>query len=196
VEKGSTKTPSIKGMALQSVTEDVQRLLAAKRITQADLEKRLAPDDLRHLEEPTVPGLWYPISLYAGLLELLRDVEGGGRDEYLVERGVRAAERLMQVGAYRHFLQSAARWGERAGEAMIQLASAFYDFTQWTLTHEAASDAYALDVTGAREFPDAARLSAQGFVQVLFARMGGRPVRVTSRRAGPDRLRYEISQQG
>jgi hypothetical protein len=133
--------------------------------------------------------------VYAGLLELLRDVEGGGRDEYLVERGVRAAERLMQVGAYRHFLQSAARWGERAGQAMIQLASAFYNFTEWTFSHDPGRDTYALDVTGAREFPDAAGLTAQGFVQVLFTHMGGKSVHVTSRRTGPDRLRYTISQQ-
>ena len=195
MEAGSTKRPSIKGMALQSVTEDVHRLLAAERITRQDLAKRLGADDLSHLDEATVPGLWYPITLYAGLLELLRDVEGGGRDEYLIERGVHAAERLMQVGAYRHFLQSADRWGERAGQAMIQLASVFYDFTQWKLTHEPDSDVYTLDVTGAGEFPEAARLTAQGFVQVLFERMAGGPVRVASGRTAPDRLHYEIVQE-
>ena len=190
----AAKSPSVKGVALQSVTEDVHRLRQEKQITQADIEARLKPDELRHLDEMTVPGLWYPITLYAGLLELLRDVEGRGNDQYLVERGIRAAERLMQVGAYRHFLQSAARWGERAGEAMIQLASAFYNFTVWTLGHDEGRDAYTLEVSGAQDFPNAARFTAQGFVQVLFSHMGGKPVRVTSRRTGPDRLVYAITQ--
>lgn len=190
----STRMPCIKGIALQSVTEDVHRLRLAKQIQESDIEARLKPDDMRHLDEMTVPGLWYPMGVYAGLLELLRDVEGGGRDEYLIERGVRAAERLMQVGAYRHVLQSAARWGERAGEAMIQLASAFYNFTVWTLSHEESHDAYVLEVSEAQDFPNAARYTAQGFVQVLFEHMGGKPVRVTSRRPSPDRLLYAISQ--
>jgi hypothetical protein len=194
VKTQSSRTPSIKGAALQSVTEDVHRLRNEGRITDADLQARLKPDDLRHLDEMTVPGLWYPMSVYAGLLELLRDVEGGGRDEYLIERGMHAAERLMNVGAYRHFLQSAARWGERAGEAMIQLASAFYNFTVWKLSHEAAHDTYVLEVSEARDFPNAARLTAQGFVEVLFAYMGGKPVRVSSRRPVPDRVLYEVSQ--
>lgn len=184
--------PSIKGMALASVTEDVQRLLNAGRISRSDVATRVKPDDLHHLDEMTVPGLWYPISLYGALLELLSEVEGGPREAYLVERGVRAAERLMQVGAYRHFLRSAARWGERAGQAMIQLASAFYNFSQWSLSHDAEHDRYQLAVEGARDLPEAARLTAQGFVQVLFATMAGRPVRVRSRRPQPDRIVYEV----
>lgn len=186
---------SIKGMALQSVTEDVHRLRMAGRITPADLVVRLKEEDQAVLEELTSPSLWYPIGTYGRLLDLLCDVDGGGDESYLVERGARAAERLMQVGPYRHVLQSAERWGDRAGQMMIQLSAGFYDFTHWTLRDEDDGERYVLEVTEAADFPDSARRTAQGFVQVLFARMGGKPVTVRSRRPSPDRFLYEVTQQ-
>jgi hypothetical protein len=185
---------SIKGVALQSVTEDVHRLRAEGRLPAATLAARLKDEDRTLLEEMTSPSLWYPIASYGRLLDLLCEIEGRGDEAYLVERGVRAAERMMQVGAYRHVLQSAGRWGDRAGEMMIQLASGFYDFTRWSLRYDERVERYLLEVEGAADFPDAARHTAQGFVQVLFARMGGRPVTVRSRRPAPDRFLYEIAE--
>jgi hypothetical protein len=183
---------SIKGVALQSVTEDVHRLRRAGRIGEPDLAARLKAEDLALLDEMTVPSLWYPIASYGRMLELLCEVEGGGEDSYLVERGVRAAERMMQASAYRHVLQSADRWGDRAGQMMIQLAGGFYDFTRWQLRFEEATGRYLLEVDGAADFPDAARKTAQGFVQVLFERIGGRAVTVWSRRPSPERFLYEV----
>lgn len=184
--------PSIKGAALQSVTEDVHRLRNADRLPESLLAARLKPEDLHALDELTVPGLWYPIATYGRLLDLLCELEGRGRPDYLVERGARAAERLMAAGAWRHVLSGADRWGHRAGEAMIQVAKGFYNFTEWSLDHHTTTDRYTLTVQGAGDFPDSARYAAQGFVQVLFARMGGKAVDVTSVRPSPDRIVYEI----
>ncbi len=184
--------PSIKGAAFQSVTEDVHRLQNAGRLPESLLVARLKPEDLHALDELTVPALWYPIATYGRLLDLLCEVEGRGRPEYLVDRGARAAERLMAAGAWRHVLSSADRWGHRAGEAMIQVAKGFYNFTEWRLEHHTPTDRYTLSVTEAGDFPDPARFAAQGFVQVLFGRMGGRAVDVTSVRPSPDRIVYEI----
>lgn len=186
---------SIKGVALQSVTEDVHRLLREGRIREPDLAARLKEEDRALLDEMTVPGLWYPIASYGRLLDLLCEIEGGGDESYLVERGVRAAERMMQASAYRHVLQSADRWGDRAGAMMIQLAAGFYDFTRWRLRYDEAAERYLLEVEDAADFPDAARRTAQGFVQVLFERMGGRPVTVRSRRPAPERFVYEIDER-
>lgn len=186
---------SIKGVALQSVTEDVHRLRGAGRLSDAVLAARLKDEDRALLDEMTSPSLWYPIASYGRMLELLCEFEGGGDDAYLVERGVRAAERMMQASAYRHVLQSADRWGDRAGEMMIQLAAGFYDFTRWSLRYDEAGRRYVLDVEGAADFPDAARKTAQGFVQVLFERIGGRAVTVRSRRPSPDRFLYEVDER-
>ena len=184
---------SIKGVALQSVTEDVQRLRREGRIRDIDLRTWLKPEDEELLDEVTSPSLWYPIASYGRMLELLCHVEGDGQESYLIARGVRAAERMMQASAYRHVLQSADRWGDRAGEMMIQIAGSFYDFTRWSLHREEGGQRYRLQVEDAGDFPDAARWTAQGFVQVLFARMGRRPVTVRSRRPSPDRIVYEVT---
>ena len=86
--------PSIKGTAFQSVAEDVRRLAASGRVSREALEARLEADDLRLLDEKVAPGLWYPLSTYRRLTEVLLEVEGRGDPAYVVRRGARAAERL------------------------------------------------------------------------------------------------------
>ncbi|HME69592.1 MAG TPA: hypothetical protein VKM54_06955 [Myxococcota bacterium] len=183
---------SIKGVAFQSVAEDIHRLRTQGRIRENDLETLLKPGDMAHLDEMVVPSLWYPIDVYGRCLDLLCSVEGQGRPVYLVTRGVKAAERMMAVGAYRHFLAAADRWGQRAGQAMVQLASAMYSFMEWVITHDESADVSTIEVQGAADFPDSARYTTQGFVEVLFSRIGGAPVEVVTRRPRPDLVTYEI----
>ncbi|HBZ70735.1 MAG TPA: hypothetical protein DEP35_13780 [Deltaproteobacteria bacterium] len=183
---------SIKGVAFQSVAEDIHRLRTEGRIRQDDLMAVLKPGDMAHLEETVVPSLWYPIDVYGRCLDLLCIVEGHGRPSYLVARGAKAAERMMAVGAYRHFLAAADRWGQRAGQAMVQLASAMYNFMIWVITHEESTGTCRIEVQQAADFPDSARHSAHGFVEVLFTRIEGAPVEVGSRRPRPDLVMYEI----
>ena len=101
-------------MAFQSVAEDVNRLRRSGVISKNDLQTALKADEARYLEEPIVPGLWYPLGAYCRLLDLLCRKEGSDRPEYLIQRGVRAAERMMSQGAYREYLSAANRWGEAA----------------------------------------------------------------------------------
>ena len=183
---------SIKGVAFQSVAEDIHRLRTEGRIRGEDLENLLKPGDSAHFDEMVVPSLWYPIDVYGRCLDLLCTVEGQGRPSYLVARGTKAAERMMAVGAYRHFLAAADRWGHRAGQAMVQLASAMYSFMDWIITSDESTGIYTIEVRGAADFPDSARHTAQGFVEVLFSRIGGAPVEVIARRPRPDLVTYEI----
>jgi hypothetical protein len=183
---------SIKGVAFQSVAEDIHRLRTEGRIGEHELETRLKPGDLAHLDEMVVPSLWYPVDVYGRCLDLLCSVEGQGRTSYLVTRGIKAAERMMAVGAYRHFLAAADRWGQRAGQAMVQLASAMYNFMDWGIQHDESADTTTIEVRGAADLPDAARYTAQGFVEVLFSRIGGAPVEVVTHRPQPDLVTYEI----
>jgi hypothetical protein len=184
--------PSIKGVAFQSVVEDIQRLRKEGRIGEPEFETLLKPGDIAHLDEVVQPSLWYPVDVYGRCLDLLCTVEGEGRSSYLVMRGVKAAERMMAIGAYRHFLSAADRWGQRAGEAMSQLATAMYNFMEWVIQHDEAAGISVLEVKGAADLPDAARHTVQGFIEVLFSRIGGTPVLVSSRRPKPDLVVYEI----
>ncbi|HEY8156684.1 MAG TPA: hypothetical protein VII72_21325 [Myxococcota bacterium] len=183
---------TIKGVAFLSVAADVIRLRKSGVISEADLQTAIKSDELKYLDEPVVPGLWYPLGTYGRLLELLCRKEGGDRAEYLIERGARAAERMMSQGAYREFLATANRWGERAGQAMVQLAKALYGGTRWSASYSGEEHTAEIVVDDARDFPIAARYAAQGFVQVLFARIEGAEVAVSSHSPKPDRIVYSI----
>src|SRR5262245_53084124 len=92
--------PSIKGSAFLSVVEDLKGLVASGRIRRPELEIRLRASDLRILDDKVLPGLWYPLDTYRRLTEILLEIEGGGKPEYVVRRGARAAERLFAAGLY------------------------------------------------------------------------------------------------
>jgi hypothetical protein len=92
--------PSIKGSVFAGLVEDIQKLLAQKKLKREELTRWLAPKDLVHLDAPVQPFEWYDIRSYDNMSLLLRDVEGGGRNEYLRQRGARNAKRLLEAGLY------------------------------------------------------------------------------------------------
>jgi len=183
---------TIKGVAFQSVASDVNKLRASGTITESDLRGSIKPDERRFLTEAVIPGLWYPLGIYGRLLDLLCRKEGGDRTEYLIERGARAAERMMSQGAYRDFLASANRWGERAGQAMVQLSKALYGGTRWTASYSGEEHTAEITIDEAGEFPESARWAAQGFVKVLFEHVEGAKIVLSSSRPKPDRIVYSI----
>jgi hypothetical protein len=183
---------TIKGVAFQSVAADVNRLRKSGVISEEDLRAAIKSDEMKYVDEPVVLGLWYPLGTYGRLLDLLCRKEGGERAEYLIERGARAAERMMSQGAYRNFLASANRWGERAGQAMIQLARALYGGTRWTASYSGSAHAAEIVVDDAGEFPDSARYAALGFVKVLFRHIEGAEVEIKSHSPKKDRIVYAI----
>jgi hypothetical protein len=183
---------TIKGVAFQSVAADVNKLRASGAITETDLRGAIKPDERRVLTEAVIPGLWYPLPTYGRLLDLLCRKEGGDRVDYLIERGARAAERMMSEGAYRSFLATANCWGERAGQAMMQLAKALYGGTRWSASYSGEDHAAEIVVDDAAEFPDSARYAAQGFVKVLFTRIEGAEVEISSHSPTRDRIVYSI----
>jgi hypothetical protein len=93
-------TPSIKGSIFGRAVEDLHKLVEAGEISRTELERRLEPADLPVLEESIWAGSWYDVQTYGRLLELRKEVEGKGRNEYLSERGKQSAEVLLEKGLY------------------------------------------------------------------------------------------------
>jgi hypothetical protein len=183
-------TPSIKGTAFQSVVDDVQRLLAERRLSREQLEASLTAEDLRSLDAKISPASWYPIASYARLVELLAEKEAGGHTEaYLVGRGVRSAQRLSAAGIYPQLDASAERMGARVGTVVVTLARVIYNFTRWHYEADPSGD-FRIRVEEATAFPDAARFATQGFIQQVATQTAGRPLRVTSERPSPDVVLY------
>jgi len=195
--------PSIKGSAFHSVVEDVQRLLQEGRISREGLEVRLEAADLPILDEKVLPALWYPIETYRRLSELLMEIEGGGRMEYIVRRGARAAERLFALGIYQQLRRgeviaeeirsSGSMWTQQDGAIMASLAGAIFNFSTWRFVADPENrGGHRIEVTDAAVLPEVARFAAQGFIEYASTRLAKAPVRVTSQRPTPDRVVFQL----
>lgn len=195
--------PAIKGAAFQAVVTDVQALLEAGRVTREVLEARLEAEDVRVLEEKVIPSSWYPIETYRRLTELLLAVEGGGRPQYVVERGARAAERLFRAGLYHQLRFGDERalllkrggdtWTQHDGALMATLAGAIFNFSRWRFeVIDVKRRAYRVVASEASALPEVARLAAQGFIQYISTRLTGAPARVTSGRTGAGEVVFTI----
>jgi hypothetical protein len=195
--------PSIKGTAIQGVVEDLQRLVAAGRIRRDRLEARLDAEDLRILDDKLLPGMWYPLSSYRRLTEILIEIDGGGRPDYVVRRGARAAERLFAAGLYLQLergeeIGAAKRergegWTEREGNLVASLAGAIFNVSRWRFRVDADDPTiHRIEASGAEELPEVSRLAAQGFIEYTATRLSGAPVRVTSERIGRDQIVFTL----
>jgi hypothetical protein len=92
--------PSIKGSVFARAAEDTLKLISAGTLARRELARWLRPPDVALLDKPVTPSSWYDVEAYGRLLELLRDVHGRGKNEYLRERGARSAEFLLEAGLY------------------------------------------------------------------------------------------------
>jgi len=93
--------PSIKGSVMAGRAEILKKFLDTHRVDAATLESRFEPGDLKLLlEQPIAAATWYDIRIYARMQEFLRDFEGNGSNQYLIDSGMRSAENLIRAGTY------------------------------------------------------------------------------------------------
>lgn len=180
----------VKGSAVASVIEDVNRLVAEGRITRTELEVRLERADVELLEQKVLPSSWYPMDSYGRLTRLLFEIDGRKSDAYLVERGRRAAERLRAAGLYAQLAVDHERWGERLGQMMIPLGPTMFRDTVWRVEQRDVGGAmhFGIEVDVPADFPDLCRLQIQGFIEHAASHAAGRSVEVSSKREAPTRM--------
>lgn len=92
--------PSIKGSIFALAIQDLLKLVESGQVSRDELERNLEPGDARYLSEPIGVSGWYDVRAYGRVLELLRDLEGNGENEYLRQRGARSAQTLLERGLY------------------------------------------------------------------------------------------------
>jgi hypothetical protein len=169
--------PSIKGAVFAFVVEKVLKLLSAGEVSRDELARRLPPDGLAVLARPIVVIAWYDIRIYAGLMELLRDVAGRGRNEYLVRHGSDAAERLLQKGLYQQmeYLKRMELGREtdpstryqafgRDLRLLISMGPSILNFGHQQVKHDPDyADRYMLEISDAGAYPEVLCWTTQGF---------------------------------
>jgi hypothetical protein len=173
--------PAIKGSAFSKVVEDVAKLLARQALSESEAARWLAPEDFELLERGVVISSWYDIRSYARLSELLLEVEGQGRPEYLRERGRRTAQRLLEEGLYAQleYLQrtevskvedEAARFAAfgRDLKLLTTLSASILNFSKWaSRTDPGHQGRYLIEVSDARDFPEVLCWTSDGFVNQM-----------------------------
>ena len=173
--------PCIKGTAITSLVEDMRKLLSDGKISQRDIESRLTAEDLALLEETVTTSSWYDIHSYRRLTELLRDIEGEGRDEYVRERGRARGQKLIEGGLYqqmeylgrsrvRRAMDPKARF-EAYGKdlkLLVTLSQSLLNFSTWkVLPDPDHGDRYRIEVHDAADFPDVLGWSSEGLIDAM-----------------------------
>ena len=149
---------------------------------------------------------WYDIRMYARMSELLRDVEGGGRNEYLVRRGQRNAKRLLDAGLYSQleYLQNTTFGRDSAPTARSEafgrdlarittLSASILNFGRWTAKLDPRNPRrWIMEVTQAKEFPEALVWASSGFSNEL-ARVHNSGDLWVWERPEPDRIVFRMT---
>lgn len=200
--------PSIKGSVFSVLVEDIQKLLSAMRLKRDELARWLKPKDLRYLESPIQPFEWYDIRVYGRMSELLRDVEGGGSNEYLRKRGARNAKRLLDAGLYQQleythrtlFSQESEKsarfeaFGRDLGR-LTTISSSILNFGR--TAHKPDPDRkmrWLIEVTQAKEYPEPLVWASDGFMNEM-ARQHNTPDLWVVERPEPDRIVWHMTRE-
>jgi hypothetical protein len=190
------RVPSIKGSVFSSVVEDVERLIREGRVSREKLEAKLGEEALAHLDESIQPSLWYPIESYRVLSELLVEIEGRGRIEYMFERGERSAQRLFNEGLYEQLRYASEKaesdtraQSQKAGRLIVTLAPAMFNFTRWSFHADPETPKrFTIQVDDARDFPEVLRYSAAGFCHAVAETACKAKLSILHERVQPDRI--------
>lgn len=182
----SNVLPSISGRVIQPAFDTIRKLLATGEIARADLLRWLKPEDLPVvLEERPSPEPWHDIRPCGRALELLRDVVGGGSNDYLRERGEASAMHLLESGLYQQMEylgraqlreappeQRHAAFG-RDLRLLATISRAVYNFTTWTTKVDAAHPRrWVLEISEAAALPDPFLYTGEGFTNRMSREAG------------------------
>jgi hypothetical protein len=170
------KEPAIKGTLFSAVVDDLNRLVERGRISPEMLESRLEPRDIARLDEKINAASWYDIHSYHRMVELLCEVEGGGRESYWFERGIRAARRLLDAGIYHQMdylgrtmvrgeIDPTARFNAFAKDMRLLLTihASMLNFGDWSCVVDPDhGDRYRVEIRGVAGIPDGLFFAAAG----------------------------------
>jgi hypothetical protein len=200
--------PSIKGSVFSALVEDINKLVATSRLKKEELTRWLKPKDISCLEAPIQPFEWYDIRTYARMSELLRDVEGGGSNEYLRKRGARNAKRLLEAGLYQQLEYTQRTTFVRESDKEARFLAFGRDLGRLTTisasilnfgrtVHKPDPDRkmrWLIEVSQAKEYPEALVWASDGFTNEM-ARQHNSPDLWVWERPEPERIVWHMTRE-
>ena len=175
---------SIKGTAISTLVEDLNRLVDEGHISRDDLEARLEASDLALLEAKLEPASWYDIDAYRRMMELLRALDGAGDSDYWFRRGARSAAHLIELGLYQQMEylkrlevsnamdpeERLRAWG-RDLRLLVTLSGSIIDFGEWRAVLDPDQpNRYNIEVCEVNGVPEPFWRAAEGFLCEMMSR--------------------------
>ena len=187
------KTPCLKGITMQAAVKRLEAHRISGKLSDADLDARLEPDDLTMLEQRISPTLWYPIDSYDRIVALLFDVECGIGDGWWIDYGEETAAELLEFGPIQALLKGARSFGPRAGIVLVRMSKLYFNFSKWHFEGDSL-ESFNVEVTDAEPMSEPCRLIVLGFLRHLAQVFVGHEVPVESYRPVPGRIVYQTPQ--
>ena len=202
------RIPSIKGSIVASHAEVLQKYLAKAQVPESVLARRFEPGDLELLAGRIEPTRWYDIRLYTRLLEFLRDYDGAGSNQYLIDAGRRSAENLIRAGIHqqleylrrtqhRERIEAAERCAAfgRDLRLLSSITGSILNFSDVTVVQDFEHPMrWMLERADAREFPDVLCWTTQGFSNRMAEEHGASDL-WRWERPTPDVVRYRMQRE-
>jgi hypothetical protein len=202
--------PSIKGVIVQGLVEEIREHLDRGEICPDELEARLEKEDLEPLEGKLNPAGWYPIRAYTRIANVALELEGGSREEAYIRSGERDARRMIDAGLYQQ-LDSLERMSEVASKytseqrfqalgrllrLTMSLSKGIYSFSDWKVVVDPDhSDRYWVEVTDAEHLPEVIVVGTVGFLnECSQVARSEEPIEWRVEQPRPDRVIYRMDQ--
>ena len=173
--------PSIKGSVFATIVESINKLLAQGSVSREELSRWLKPDDIPFLDQEVSVSEWYDIRASARMSELMRDVEGGGNNEYLRRLGRQSARRLLEMGLYQQMEYLHNTQVQKASDAKARfeafgrdlrllstLSASIYNFGKWeSMPDPEREGRYLIKISEAQNLPEVMCWRIEGFINEM-----------------------------
>jgi hypothetical protein len=191
--------PSAKGVIVVGVVASLRKLRRTGALAQGQLSARLSGAALELLEQKVEIGRWYPMAVFAELVDFEWEVVAKRSPDYARAAGAKTAERQFESGRYQQldFARRASRAESRSAlllqaRLITTITAAFYSFVVTSVSIDPARPNQ-LEIVYAHSavFPELLRYATEGFMNEINRRQGSTR-RWTSGRPAPDRLVYRM----